>query len=96
MPEWFTELTLLDKVLMAGIVWLAGQYIWVTRKQGKSFDRNTEALRSIELQNERMIGALNALQVTIAHAPQPSPVATPANPSVGGYDCVHPLGGANG
>lgn len=46
-PAWMGDLSALDMVLMTGIIWLSGMFVWLLKRFIKSYDDNTKTLVAI-------------------------------------------------
>jgi type VI protein secretion system component VasK len=45
--NWINELSVLDSVLIAGIVWLSGVFLWILRKFICSYNQNTTVMTEV-------------------------------------------------
>lgn len=46
-PTWIDALSVLDTVLITGIIWLSGMFVWLLKRFIKSYDENTRTLVAI-------------------------------------------------
>jgi len=48
MQSWMAELTPMNMVLLTGIIWLSGVFLWLIKNFVKSYDKNTTAMTQVK------------------------------------------------
>jgi len=48
MHAWLAELTPMNMVLVTGIVWLSGVFIWLIKKFVSSYEQNTKVITKVQ------------------------------------------------
>lgn len=47
-PSWMAELTPMNMILIAGIIWLSGVFIWLIKKFVCSYQENTKTMTKVQ------------------------------------------------